>query len=674
MAEQEIVYRIKVVSDDTGKLAELTASLAEVNKQKDELNKKIKKGEELTASEKEQFAALTAQQKSYQQEIRKTTQEIEKGVKANKLSSDSLGNMRLELSKMRAEFEKLNPATAASKKMASEIGNLQKKINDADFSTKNFRGNVGNYKNAITEALGQTGLMSSGVGQMASMFGAAIPVVGGLGAAAGLLSQYFSSNEERADQLQISMSVLSGAMNDASAGINEFIDTMSGGEGGLAGMITSVTRAIESQLGAWDALGKSYAREAIASRADQISDNARAWQVENAQIEKQISMLKLMAADQGISDERRASYLRQAQELEQKIGKQRLAQAIQELNIIEAKRSIEENTQELNDAYYQAKAKVILIQKEELDSQIKLQSKASGLEEKSAKSEADKTVSLAKQNAEREKTLKMLSEMDNFTEEAPVLRRTGITTEDEASKAQTANMVEVTDNLRIQLDERTQLELKAAEAAIEYDKFVTETKKKNAEDASNALSNTLGNMAGLFEESTTEYKFFASAQAIVDTYKAANLALSSAPPPFNFILMASTIAAGLVNVAKINSTSTKKAADGAYLEGASHAQGGIMIEAEGGEAIINKRSTAKYLPLLSRINTEFGGVPFAERGMYVPTMPDFGGISGAKYQDMLGQQLNDMYSKITQIPVTVLEKDITSTQRRAMVAQSQGNA
>ena len=58
----------------------------------------------------------------------------------------------------------------------------------------------------------------------------------------------------------------------------------------------------------------------------------------------------------------------------------------------------------------------------------------------------------------------MLAEMDNFTEEAPVLRRTGITTEDEASKAQTANMVEVTDNLRIQLDERTQLELKASEA------------------------------------------------------------------------------------------------------------------------------------------------------------------------------------------------------------------
>lgn len=677
MAEQEIVYRIKVVSDDTGKLAELTASLAEVNKQKDELNKKIKKGEELTAAEKQQFAELTAQQKSYQQEIRKTTQEIEKGVKANKMSSDSLGAMRLKLSEMRAEFEKLNPATAASKKMAAEIGNLQKKINDADFSTKNFRGNVGNYKNAITEALGQTGLMSSGVGQMASMFGAAIPIVGGLGAAAGLLSQYFSSNEERADQLQVTMSVLSGAYNDAMSEVNGFIDVLAGGgdeEKSLGGLINHVVRQMQAWSFQYGAIEKSLKREDLAKQADIIGDNARAWQVENAEIEKQISLRKLMAADQSISPERRASYLRQAQELEQKIGKQKLAQAIQELNIIEEKLKIDEKSQELNDAYYQAKAKIILIQKEEYDSQIKLQSKASGLEEKSAKSEADKTVSLAKQNAEREKTLKMLSEMDNFTEEAPVLRRTGITTEDEASKAQTANMVEVTDNLRIQLDERTQLELKAAEAAIEYDKFVTETKKKNAEDAANALSNTLGNMAGLFEESTTEYKFFASAQAIVDTYKAANLALSSAPPPFNFLLMGATIAAGLVNVYKINSTPTKKAADGAYLEGASHAQGGIMIEAEGGEAIINKRSTAKYLPLLSRINTEFGGVPFAERGMYVPTMPDFGGISGAKYQDMLGQQLNDMYSKITQIPVTVLEKDITSTQRRARVAQSQGNA
>lgn len=44
------------------------------------------------------------------------------------------------------------------------------------------------------------------------------------------------------------------------------------------------------------------------------------------------------------------------------------------------------------------------------------------------------------------------------------------------------------------------------------------------------------------------------ANAIVDTYKAANSALASAPPPFNFIAMGAAITAGLVNVKKISDT------------------------------------------------------------------------------------------------------------------------
>ena len=44
------------------------------------------------------------------------------------------------------------------------------------------------------------------------------------------------------------------------------------------------------------------------------------------------------------------------------------------------------------------------------------------------------------------------------------------------------------------------------------------------------------------------------ATAVLDTYRAANAALTSAPVPFNFIAMAATITAGLVNVKKIAST------------------------------------------------------------------------------------------------------------------------
>jgi hypothetical protein len=68
-----------------------------------------------------------------------------------------------------------------------------------------------------------------------------------------------------------------------------------------------------------------------------------------------------------------------------------------------------------------------------------------------------------------------------------------------------------------------------------------------------------------------------------------------------------------------------KAADG-MLVGNRHAQGGIkigtpsgMIEAEGGEVIINRKSVSMYKPLLSAINEAGGGVKFADGGqIYTP--------------------------------------------------------
>ena len=57
------------------------------------------------------------------------------------------------------------------------------------------------------------------------------------------------------------------------------------------------------------------------------------------------------------------------------------------------------------------------------------------------------------------------------------------------------------------------------------------------------------------------------------------------------------------------------------LVGNSHEQGGILIEAEGGEAIINKRSMA--IPWVkqqaSYLNELGGGVPFFARGGMVST-------------------------------------------------------
>jgi len=65
----------------------------------------------------------------------------------------------------------------------------------------------------------------------------------------------------------------------------------------------------------------------------------------------------------------------------------------------------------------------------------------------------------------------------------------------------------------------------------------------------------------IFKEQTVAYKAFAIAQATIATYQAANTALASAPPPFNFISAGLTVIAGLANVAKILGVGFKTGGD-----------------------------------------------------------------------------------------------------------------
>jgi len=70
---------------------------------------------------------------------------------------------------------------------------------------------------------------------------------------------------------------------------------------------------------------------------------------------------------------------------------------------------------------------------------------------------------------------------------------------------------------------------------------------------------TLGDLTTLFAGKSEKaqkrafevQKAVSIAQAVIDTYKAANVALASSPPPFNYIAMAAAITTGLVNVKTI---------------------------------------------------------------------------------------------------------------------------
>lgn len=89
---------------------------------------------------------------------------------------------------------------------------------------------------------------------------------------------------------------------------------------------------------------------------------------------------------------------------------------------------------------------------------------------------------------------------------------------------------------------------------------------------------------------------------------------AAATPPFIPTGLAMSIVAGAMTAAQtaIIAKQLSKLEDGGLLKGRSHAQGGIPvgntgIEVEGGEFVVSKKATKKYLPLLDAINAEGNG-------------------------------------------------------------------
>ena len=185
-----------------------------------------------------------------------------------------------------------------------------------------------------------------------------------------------------------------------------------------------------------------------------------------------------------------------------------------------------------------------------------------------------------------------------------------------------------------QLENDRQAELAAAEKTgadktlinKKYNAFEKTLGKDLTEFKNQQNASILGGLKGLFGESTDLGKAFAIAEIATNTVQNASKAFTQAavfaanpltlPLAVNANIQGGIIVAtGAAQAAKVAGV---KFAQGGILDGASHAQGGIQTrfgELEGGEAIINKRSTAMFAPLLSSLNEAGGGRRFAQGGI-----------------------------------------------------------
>jgi len=142
----------------------------------------------------------------------------------------------------------------------------------------------------------------------------------------------------------------------------------------------------------------------------------------------------------------------------------------------------------------------------------------------------------------------------------------------------------------VAIDEYGMKEERMTQIKAYYAKKRAKLEEASWEKQMSIIANFLNAAGSLFQKNTLAYKTLAIASATVDTYKAANLALASSPPPFNYIEMATVIASGLANVASIVDTEVTGYAKGGLID---RPHLGLVGEA-GAEIIAPVRDFASY--------------------------------------------------------------------------------
>ena len=177
------------------------------------------------------------------------------------------------------------------------------------------------------------------------------------------------------------------------------------------------------------------------------------------------------------------------------------------------------------------------------------------------------------------------------------------------------------------------------------DKKNLEIEKAQELNKLNALGKNLNDIQGLLSafgiESQGLNLAFATSDMILGIQKAYVSQLIPGDPTSLPRAIAASIQAGVFGAANVAKIAGVKFEQGGILEGNSHSNGGIHIEAEGGEAIINKNSMRNPMlrSMASDINVAGGGRSFFESG----------GIVGSSINSSINSSLGVSIEQINQL-------------------------
>lgn len=465
-------------------------------------------------------------------------------------------------------------ATGANK----DVDQLTKSLNKNTKATDDAEASTESYNNSLVDAAKDTQIFGVSINSLSKSFTAVTSTLKGVNtglkafkialAATGIgaIVLALGSLVALLTQTQEGMDFVSKAINGIKTAIDVVIDRfIEFGEGMVKFFSGDFKEGITQMTESFKGLGDEIKEEIQISndltdafnRLEQAKiDNIVADAKARAEAEK----LKAIVEDQTLTLGERIRASRQFEQIETQRANKAIEIAAEELRILQERNELGTSTRE--DLRAEAEAEAVLFQLRE-------ESAARQLEQANKRRELQKQLN-AENTAEETATA---AEVVKINYEA--------NTEIEKSDLDLHFK-------RLQL-KRDELAASAAKSQSEIELARVEAEQKAALTAN--LANAI---AGLLGQESEAGKAFAIAAATINMFEAVSKANTLAPPA-SFIAIATAIATGLKAIRDIKGVPLPKVtiaetpfADGGPIDGPSHSRGGVWLNAEGGEYIINK--------------------------------------------------------------------------------------
>lgn len=375
----EIIIDVHVNTDEVQqKLSAAIKELGELKNKQKELTKSIKEGKDANGEQAKQLASVEAEMKKQQAVIKSSTAALQVSNKTIDTQNMTLDEQRQLLGQLQKAYGGLTPeqqkSTKTGKLLSDQINALNDSVKEQEAAIGDHRRNVGNYTESVVKAFDQAGVGVGGFMNKLKAFFAnpwAI-LVGAIVTAFRALVDAFKGSEDRMRELQTAFAPFEGVINTGKQALDAFAKVIGGVVVDALGKMAEGMNWLLEKIDAFgEFIGKDWdfskrvqanaeAAKQIAAQDQALIDKKRAFQVEEAQLNNQISELRAKAAEKvKYTTDQRIAFMERARDLELELANKRKNIAEDELQLAEKRAAQSENDAAANDALAAAQANVI---------------------------------------------------------------------------------------------------------------------------------------------------------------------------------------------------------------------------------------------------------------------------------------------------------------------------